>query len=144
MRGSRQRRAMAEARAETDARREAIFRVVTDDAARREHSRFAVEFDISMSSEHNFYRGLAENMSEGGVFIATHLRKAVGELLELTIHLPDGAGPIHVHGEVRWVREYMEDGHSPPGLGVQFSSLADSEQARIHNFLASREPLFYD
>src|SRR6478735_6647861 len=58
---------------------------------RREHSRFSVDLDVTIGSDHNFYAGFAENLSAGGVFIATHKLKPVGSKIDLSINLPDGA-----------------------------------------------------
>lgn len=127
---------------------EAVFTPVQDPGAdqerRRAHVRYAVELDISINSEHNFYAGLVENFSAGGVFIATHLVKPVGEHLELVIHLPEGEQPIRLVGEVRWVREYHEGSNVPPGMGVRFVELDPTAEEQINSFLATREPLFYD
>ncbi len=111
---------------------------------RRRHSRYAVELQVSMSSDHNFYTGFAENLSEGGVFVATHSLKAVGTIMELSIHLPGGTGPARVQGEVRWVREYREGSDAPPGMGVRFLALPVEVTHAILEFLQHREPLFYD
>jgi len=40
--------------------------------ARRAHVRHDVELEVSLESESNFYMGLTENLSEGGLFIAIH------------------------------------------------------------------------
>jgi hypothetical protein len=45
---------------------------MADGGHRREHSRFHVDLDVTVGSDHNFYAGFAENLSAGGVFIATH------------------------------------------------------------------------
>src|SRR3954469_2560354 len=45
---------------------------VAPDCVRREHDRFEVDLQVSVLSEHNLYAGLAENLSAGGLFIATH------------------------------------------------------------------------
>lgn len=111
---------------------------------RRTSPRFAVELDVSLGSQHNFYAGLAENLSAGGVFVATHMLKRVGERIELSIHLPDGTAPVRGIGEVRWVREYNEHSDVPPGMGIRFVEIdADSNRA-IAQFLQRREPLFYE
>jgi uncharacterized protein (TIGR02266 family) len=110
---------------------------------RREHSRFHVDLDVTVGSDHNFYAGFAENLSAGGVFIATHKLKPVGSPIELTINLPDGI-QIRAVGEVRWIRVFNEQSDTPPGMGVRFNGLADSSVALIQNFLARRDPLFFD
>jgi uncharacterized protein (TIGR02266 family) len=126
---------------------EAIIRRISQrpaDAVRREHPRFAVELQVNLASEHNFYSGLVENLSVGGVFIATHISKPVGSIVELTLGLPGRDEPWPVAGEVRWVRLYSEQSDVPPGLGVRFLSLPEGAEQLIARFLAHREPLFFD
>jgi uncharacterized protein (TIGR02266 family) len=110
---------------------------------RREHSRFHVDLDVTVGSDHNFYAGFAENLSAGGVFIATHKLKPVGSKIELTINLPDGV-QIRATGEVRWIRVFNEQSDTPPGMGVRFNDLAEASVALIQKFLARRDPLFFD
>jgi uncharacterized protein (TIGR02266 family) len=114
-----------------------------DPKGRRHHARYGVELTVSLGSAHNFYQGLAENLSEGGLFIATHRPRPVGELLEFTVNLPDGE-PIHGTGQVRWVRDYHEDSEAAPGMGLRFVTLDERDLARIRRFLDHREPLFFD
>jgi uncharacterized protein (TIGR02266 family) len=116
---------------------------VADTAPRREHSRFHVDLDVTVGSDHNFYAGFAENLSAGGVFIATHKLKPVGSRIELTINLPDGV-QLRATGDVRWIRVFNEQSDTPPGMGVRFNGLADASIALIQSFLARREPLFFD
>ncbi|HEY8942932.1 MAG TPA: TIGR02266 family protein [Polyangiaceae bacterium] len=109
----------------------------------REHLRYKVDLDVSLGSDHNFYSGFAENLSVGGVFIATHLLRPVGERVEICIHLPDGS-EIRAHGEVRWVRVFNADSDTPPGIGVRFSELEPGSERAIERFLHEREPIFFD
>jgi uncharacterized protein (TIGR02266 family) len=111
---------------------------------RREQARFSVDLDVSLGSEHNFYAGFAENLSTGGVFVATHLLKPVGEEIRFSIHLPDMRAAVVGVGEVRWIREYNERSDLPPGMGIRFRELEDGAEALITGFLERREPLFYD
>jgi uncharacterized protein (TIGR02266 family) len=115
-----------------------------DDCVRREHERFAVDLQVSVLSEHNFYAGLAENISAGGLFIATHQLQKVGSRLELSVRMPDSDEVFHIVGEVRWVRVYNVHSDTPPGLGVRFIELPPGAAAAIGHFLAKREPLFFD
>ena len=112
-------------------------------AHRREHQRFGVDLDVSLGSDHNFYSGFAENLSCGGVFIATHQIRPVGETVEVCIHLPDGS-EVRASGEVRWVRLYNPDSDLPPGMGLRFSALDAAANQAIERFLREREPIFYD
>lgn len=113
-------------------------------AQRRGYHRYHVELDVSLGSEHNFYVGLSENLSMGGVFIATHQLKPVGERLEISIFLPNREEAVRGVGEVRWVREYNERSDMPPGLGLRFVDLDAPSKAAIEQFLKDREPMFYD
>ncbi|MEY4550426.1 MAG: hypothetical protein RL685_6621 [Pseudomonadota bacterium] len=117
---------------------------VREASGRREHDRFGVELDVTVTSEHNFYAGFVENMSVGGVFIATHQLKPVGSRLEFQVNLPGRAEPIKGAGEVRWVRVYSDASNVPPGMGIKFDPLAAEAVRAIEEFLAQREPLFYD
>lgn len=115
----------------------------SESGRRREHSRFHVDLDVTVGSDHNFYAGFAENLSAGGVFIATHKLKPVGSKIELTINLPDGV-QLRAEGEVRWIRIFNELSDTPPGMGVRFANLADASVALIQSFLSQRDPLFFD
>jgi len=115
-----------------------------DPKGRRHHTRYGVELTVSLGSAHNFYQGLAENLSEGGLFIATHTPRPVGELLEFTVNLPDGGEAIRGTGQVRWVRDYHEESDAAPGMGLRFVAIAEPDLKRIRAFLEHREPLFFD
>ena len=115
-----------------------------DSLPRREHNRFRVDLDVTVTSEHNFYAGFVENLSVGGIFIATHQLKPVGERVEFSVHLPGRDDAILGSGEVRWLRVYSDASNVPPGMGIRFDSLDQSALASIEEFLAQREPLFYD
>jgi uncharacterized protein (TIGR02266 family) len=110
----------------------------------REHERFEVELEVSVHSEHNLYAGLAENISTGGLFIATHQIQPVGSKIEVSLRMPDSDEVFQVIGEVRWVRMYNEHSDTSPGFGVRFTELPAGAAAAIGRFLGQREPLFFD
>lgn len=111
---------------------------------RRHHARHNVELEVTLESETNFYMGLTENLSEGGLFIATHVLKPLGTEIEVSFKLPDVPEPIKVTGTVRWLREYSPTSDTSPGLGVRFEHLGAEPAEQIHRFLAARDPLFHD
>jgi uncharacterized protein (TIGR02266 family) len=111
---------------------------------RRAHPRHDVEIEVSLESESNFYMGLTENLSEGGLFIATHLVRPMGTSVEVSFKLPHVAEPIKAIGTVRWTREYSETSDTMPGMGVRFESIGPQHVEHIREFLAARAPLFYD
>ncbi len=143
---TRESRSEAEALDEDQQRGEATIHSVAPTSAgthRREHSRFSVDLDVTVGSDHNFYAGFAENLSAGGVFIATHKLKPVGSKIELSINLPDSV-TLQALGEVRWIRVFNEQSDTPPGMGVKFLEIDETCVAAIHGFLVRREPLFFD
>jgi len=108
---------------------------------RRRFYRKDINLDVSLFSDSNFYAGFTENLSAGGVFIATHNLLKVGETIDVTITMPNDKKVV-AHGVVRWLREYSETSDSPPGMGIQFMRLEGEDL--IKDFLAARAPLFYD
>jgi uncharacterized protein (TIGR02266 family) len=113
-------------------------------ADRRIHPRVQVELDVSLSSEHNFFTGFVQNISEGGLFIATHEYLDVGAELDLTFRLPDGH-EVRTRSRVQWLRLYNPDAtDSSPGMGVRFLDISQADQAAVMDFLRQREPIFYD
>ena len=105
---------------------------------RRSH-RVDLEVDVSFESEHNFYTGFGENISSGGLFVATHALRIVGSTLRIKFHLPNVADPIEADGVVRWVREVGE-----VGMGVQFVQLSEPVQQAINAFISRRDSIFFD
>jgi uncharacterized protein (TIGR02266 family) len=94
-------------------------------------------------SDSQLYTGLSENLSEGGVFVATHVFRQIGETLDVTLTLPNSK-PIHTVGEVRWIREVTGNADAPPGIGLQFVLLTDEDAKTIGAFLLKRAPLFFE
>jgi uncharacterized protein (TIGR02266 family) len=107
----------------------------------RKSNRQAIEIEVGIASQSNFYLGFTENLSNAGVFVATYASKPIGERVEVALAFPNGE-ELKVHGVVRWLREATSDGW--PGMGVQFESLSPQDETKIRKFLSLREPLFYD
>jgi uncharacterized protein (TIGR02266 family) len=102
---------------------------------------------VDLESDSNFYTGLTQNISAGGLFIATHHIRRIGDKISLKFALPGTAEPITVETEVRWIRENsalhrVGDGNT--GMGVRFINLTAEATAAINRFLESRDSLFYD
>ena len=100
---------------------------------------------VDFVSEHNFFTGFSLNVSEGGLFVATHHARPVGSRLEIRLALPDEPEPLVILTEVRWVRVHNDDSEASPGLGLRFVGLSAEAEARIQAFVRRvRDPLFYD
>lgn len=111
----------------------------------RSYPRFPLRVEVSYGSEHNFYTGFLENVSNGGLFVATHQLAEIGDLFELTFTVPGLNRVCTAVCRVRWLREYdPEQPDGVPGMGVQFSQLEPDARAAIELFIRHREPIFYD
>lgn len=119
---------------------------VAEPTHQRQAERHDLEIAVDLESDSNFYTGLTQNISTGGLFIATHQIKRVGDHLRLKFTLPGSPRPIEVDTEVRWIREnsslHRTDGAS--GMGVRFMNMAAEDAQLITSFLESRDSLFYD
>ena len=110
----------------------------------RRAKRVHLKTPVTVDSASNFYTGFTENISEGGLFVATTKLRKLGERVRLNFALNDGGGPIEAEGIVRWVREANPSNDVLPGYGVQFVDLTRAAMARINAFIdGERPPLFY-
>lgn len=110
----------------------------------RDRIRVRMAVEVTLHTETHFYAGLSQNISEGGLFVATYEHLDLGTPLDLTITLP-GQPAIEVRGEVRWTREASEyTADFSPGVGVAFCGLPDAAKTVIETFLRTRSPLLYE
>ena len=105
---------------------------------------FAAEIEISQESDHNFYTGFTENISSGGLFIATRDLKPIGSIMEIAFSIPGQEIKISTRAEVRWQRLEQSDADSMPGIGVRFLDINPASAQAINQFIGTRGSLFYD
>ncbi len=110
----------------------------------RSSRRFPFEINIDIVSEHNFYAGLSLNISEGGLFVATHVEYRVGTQLEIRLLLPGDDEPTSIMTEVRWTRPHNENADGSAGMGLRFLGLTPDVLAKVALFAKSRDPLYYE
>jgi uncharacterized protein (TIGR02266 family) len=110
----------------------------------RAHRRYRIELEVSLNSDSNFYMGLTQNLSHGGLFVATHVVQPIGTDVDIALRIPTSAGLLALRGTVRWVREFAETLEAPPGMGVEFEELSEEASRVIAEFLATRTPLFFE
>jgi uncharacterized protein (TIGR02266 family) len=110
--------------------------------SQRKDPRRAVELQIEFNEDTQFFAGLTQDISEGGVFIATYRILPIGTPLTLSFELPD-ATKVTARGEVRWVRDTnMVEGR--PGMGVSFTDLTPESLAAISRFCRHNAPLYVE
>ncbi len=107
---------------------------------RRRSIRVPVEVALGVHSDSNFFSGLTRDISDGGLFVATHTPLPLGTPVSVKFALP-ACPEIEADGVVVWVSE-PSAGH--PGMGVQFVHLSEENDALIRRFMAKRDPLYHD
>jgi uncharacterized protein (TIGR02266 family) len=107
---------------------------------RRRSIRVPVEVALGVHSESNFFSGLTRDISDGGLFVATHTPLPLGTHVSVKFALP-ACPEIEADGVVVWLSE-PTTGH--PGMGVQFLNLTPQNDALIRRFMAKRDPLYHD
>jgi uncharacterized protein (TIGR02266 family) len=112
----------------------------------RAAERFDLEVKVDLESDHNFYTGLTQNISSGGVFIATSAIRKIGDRITLKFSLPGTGETLAVETEVRWIRENsaLHKVEGATGMGVRFVNLSPAAAAMIQKFVESRDSLYYD
>ncbi len=116
-----------------------------DYSNRREFERVTYRVDVTVESESTFYNGFTENISTGGLFVATYDVRPLGQKVSLEFTIPGHRHRITIEGEICWLREYNETTPDMiPGMGVRFLNLEEPQMQAIERFIEHREPLFYD
>jgi uncharacterized protein (TIGR02266 family) len=116
---------------------------MSDGTNGRKNERFEHGVEVNLESEHNFYTGFTENISTGGLFIATRDLLPIGTQTQMTFSL-SGSSQLITLVEVRWHRlEQASDENISPGMGVRFLDLTPEQQASINAFIDQRETLFF-
>lgn len=117
---------------------------------RRDSIRVSLDTDVTFASSSNFYTGFGQDISEGGIFVASYDLRPIGTKVEVKFTLPSGY-VIDARGVVRWLRDSFDvenwDDNSeeaPPGMGIMFENLSEDDKTQIEQFLSARMPLFYD
>jgi uncharacterized protein (TIGR02266 family) len=97
---------------------------------RRKKSRMPIIIQIDYHAVDSFFREFADNISTGGMFIATPKPLKPGTQLSLEFLLPGCDYPIRVKAEVTWNRDKTSDQRR--GMGVKFDSLSPSAKDKIN------------
>ena len=108
----------------------------------RQSERQRCELQIEFTEETQLFAGLTQDISEGGVFIATYHLRPVGMRLDLSFVLPDGV-EIQTGGIVRWLRDGATEGLRP-GMGVAFTDLRPECLESLNRYCRKRAPLYMD
>ncbi len=111
----------------------------------RRAKRHPLKVDVTYFSEHNFFTGFAENISSGGIFVATYDPPALGEVFDVLFTIPGLQEPSRARGCVVWVREHDPlNADSVPGIGLRFEELDSPVADAVNLFIRHRDPIFYE
>jgi len=80
------------------------------------------------------HSGRMENLSTGGLFVATAARVAVDQQLDVYFSMPGQYGGSRARCQVRWVRGA---GQATPGAGLRFVELNPVARAELQLYLDS-------
>jgi uncharacterized protein (TIGR02266 family) len=121
-----------------------VVQVSADAAAdeRRRQPRHGCEIEVEFLGDSHLITGLSQDISEGGVFIATYQALPIGSQVTLGLELPDGR--VEVQGVVRWARPELEECEQRPGFGVAFTNLSPDALAALTAFCRSEPPHYYE
>lgn len=110
---------------------------------RRSVQRVQLCAEISLGSDSNIFTGFTNDVSEGGVFVATVNVLKLGTPIDFTFTLP-GGHKVEGRGEVRWVREFDERNPEVfPGMGIRFTDIPLPSVGAINAFTQQRDPMFF-
>jgi len=101
---------------------------------RRIYERVDVEWSVDCETEETFLYASITNISEMGIFVATHEPLEVGTRLTLRFALPGEEAPFSLLGQVQWVNPIRMLSDNPnPGMGIRFVDLSSENRERIIN-----------
>lgn len=113
-------------------------------AKQRERRLPLYEVELGADNDTGFYFGFSEDISSGGLFIATYDIQPRGSSLSVKATFPGGRTWFK-RAVVHWIREYNESTPDiAPGMGVIFERVSTADIEEIEIFMANREFIFYE
>lgn len=111
---------------------------------RRAYRRLRLAVDVGLRGANMLLTGRTENISIGGVFVATAAAPEVGEVVELTLTSDcPGAPTIQLPGRVAWLR--LDENDEVSGCGIEFLERSPQVQRLLELFAAAtNRPLLMD
>jgi uncharacterized protein (TIGR02266 family) len=88
-------------------------------AEKRQYRRAPIMLKVRYRAAQDFLADYTENVSEGGVFVATEEKFEEGTELDFEISFPGLLDPIPLRGVVKWCRPHRSP-EEPAGIGIQF------------------------
>lgn len=100
--------------------------------SQRSFERVKARIQVGWSSPKEFLVAYSENISRGGIFVATRRPPELREVVELLLELPDGQAPAKtLAAVVQRITEEQAAGGRVPGAGLQFVGGDDEFRRRL-------------
>lgn len=111
----------------------------------RQALRRRINIRVRLKSSHGLWAGFTENISEGGVFVATPAPLRIGDEINIDLALGGELGSLPIRCRVQWVRP-VSVGGMPAGMGLRFLDLGAEALAQIRAYITRDQPeiLFWD
>lgn len=113
---------------------------------RRWGPRAQFDIKVGVASAHRMFVGLVDNISSGGLFIATDQELTKGDKIEVKFTIPGSDHGFDKKAEVMWIRPYSElgsDRNAAAGAGVRLLELTDDEKQLLNGFINQHEAMFF-
>ncbi|NPA95600.1 MAG: TIGR02266 family protein [Thermodesulfobacteria bacterium] len=104
---------------------------------KRRQPRHPVILKVDYRDVNKFFTDFAENLSAGGMFIATRKPLPPGSTIVVEFMLPDTSLKVRTRAEVMWARKDASSTGEKRGMGVRFSDLSSEDKKKI-DLLVSR------
>ncbi|MFH1018281.1 MAG: TIGR02266 family protein [Pseudomonadota bacterium] len=110
---------------------------------RRQHPRIMVRVLVDFESSDAYFYDYSNNLSEGGIFIATDRILPMDTPVTLRFTLPNIDRVFQANGKVAWVFEPSAGDEGPPtdvlgkGMGVQFHDMDEKDRKLVRDYIQS-------
>ncbi len=101
----------------------------------------SVAFALSGEAPNDFFPGIMQDISSGGLFIATKQMLPLGTRLRLSFVME--RRQISGHAEVRWLRPPSPNlpAGTDPGMGLSFLDLSIEDRETIEFYIRQNKPV---
>ncbi len=122
------------------------FRAYLEESRRSGGERVDVVHEVTFESGSHFISEYCENLSRGGMYLATDEELGVGKVIRAKLAIPGAERPIEVEGRIAYRLEKddaLAMGRSA-GVGFQFVDLSQEATAHLTHYLKRLEIHRYD
>ena len=102
---------------------------------KRKHTRHPLILKVDYRDVDKFFVDFAENLSRGGMFIATPKPLPPGTNVFLEFALPDNSIKVKTRGEVVWARTTPKSANEKRGMGIKFRDLSPEDKEKIDKLI---------